>query len=141
MLFSKIDGVTGEKVSSVQIRNRSIQFAKCLFAIGVRAGDTVGVFTLNRMEFAYVMIGSFLCGATVAPLNVTYTSSNPIKNVQNIVSITYFTIQTKFNMQSIYPGPRSYSLDQKTKNVLENYRKPILMLQKLFLSVTNLIVL
>lgn len=71
----KIDGLTGERASGLEIRDRSIRVAHSLRAIGVRAGDSVGLFALNRMEFSYVFVGAFICGATVAPLNVTYTTS------------------------------------------------------------------
>lgn len=67
-----------------QLRDRSIQMAQNLMAFGVRAGDSVGLCTLNRMEFAYVLIGTFLCGATVSPLNVTYTTGT------FVVLINYF---------------------------------------------------
>lgn len=78
MFFHQIDGMTDEKVTGFQIRDRSIQVAKTIQNLGISTGDCVGLFTLNRLEFAYVLIGSLMCGATLAPLNVTYTSSNYI---------------------------------------------------------------
>lgn len=62
-------------MSGLQLRERSIQVAQSLTAFGVRSGDSVGMCSLNRLEFAYALIGTLMCGATVSPVNVTYTKS------------------------------------------------------------------
>lgn len=72
-MYPQIDGLTGEKYTGFQLRDRSIELAHCLMELGVGVGDSVGILSLNRIEFAYVLFGSIICGATVAPLNVTYS--------------------------------------------------------------------
>lgn len=45
-------------------------------AIGIGSGSTVGLSSENRIEFAYVMFGAFIAGATVTELNPMYTEGN-----------------------------------------------------------------
>lgn len=59
----------------MQLRDRSLRVAAALHAAGIRAGDTVGICACNRVEFALVLFGTAFVGATLAPLNVTYTES------------------------------------------------------------------
>lgn len=40
----------------------------------MKSGDVIGLFCENRLEFPMVLLASFCLGATVAPLNVTYTA-------------------------------------------------------------------
>lgn len=47
--------------------------ARSLQEMGVQSGDSIGLVSLNRLEFAYVMFGSVMCGASVSPLNVSYS--------------------------------------------------------------------
>lgn len=65
--------MTGEEVTAVQLRDRSIRTAQCLIAAGVKPGDRIGVCAENRLEFAYVLLGTLIVGATLAPINVTYS--------------------------------------------------------------------
>lgn len=69
----QIDGLTGEKVTAFELRDRSIHLAQCLIAAGVTPGDQIGISAENRLEFAYVLFGTLIAGATLAPMNVTYT--------------------------------------------------------------------
>lgn len=69
----QIDGLSGEEVTAVQLRDRSIHLAQCLIAAGVKPGDRIGICAENRFEFAYVLFGTLIVGATLAPMNVTYT--------------------------------------------------------------------
>lgn len=41
---------------------------------GVKEGDAIGIYSENRLEFPEVVFAAFCVGATVAPLNVTYTT-------------------------------------------------------------------
>lgn len=43
---------------------------------GTKAGDVVGICSENRLEFAVTVYATILLGATVAPVNVTYTERN-----------------------------------------------------------------
>lgn len=40
---------------------------------GIRSGDTIGLCSDNRIEFPYVLFGTQFLGATLAPMNITYT--------------------------------------------------------------------
>lgn len=73
--FSQTDGKTGKKISASELRIRIIQCAKSLQSkYGIKDGDVIGLFTENRLEFPVVLLAAFCLGATVAPLNVTYTT-------------------------------------------------------------------
>lgn len=39
----------------------------------VKEGDVIGLCSENRLEFPIIIFAIFCLGATVAPLNVTYT--------------------------------------------------------------------
>lgn len=41
-----------------------------------KPGDVVGICSENRLEFAVTVYATILLGATVAPVNVTYTECN-----------------------------------------------------------------
>lgn len=69
----KIDGLTSEQATASQLRDRSIRVAECLLAAGIQPGDRIGICAENRLEFAYILFGTFLVGATLAPMNITYT--------------------------------------------------------------------
>lgn len=69
----QIDGLTGCEVTALELRNSSIRLAQCLIAAGVKPGDRIGICAENRIEFAYVLFGTLIAGATLAPMNVTYT--------------------------------------------------------------------
>lgn len=75
LLLSQIDGVTGRKLAASDLRSRIIQCARSLQSnLGVKEGDIVGLFSENRLEFPIIVFAAFCLGATVAPLNVTYTT-------------------------------------------------------------------
>lgn len=60
-------------MSGYQLLERSIKVAQSLVGNDVAAGDGIGLFSSNCLEYAYVVFGSIICGAKVSPLNVTYT--------------------------------------------------------------------
>lgn len=63
-----------EKLTRAQIRLQVIRLAKCLsFVYGIKEGDVIGLCSENRLELPIVIFAAFCLGATVAPLNVTYT--------------------------------------------------------------------
>uniref|UniRef100_A0A182J5K8 Luciferin 4-monooxygenase n=2 Tax=Anopheles atroparvus TaxID=41427 RepID=A0A182J5K8_ANOAO len=69
-----IDGVFGTELTYLELLERGAQLAECLRSdAGIRSGDVVGIVSENRLEFPVVLIGSFLLGATVAPINLTYS--------------------------------------------------------------------
>lgn len=67
--------MTGQEVTFNTIRERSIRYAECLQHEGVGAGDVVGLCSENRADFPCVLFGAIYLGATVAPLNLTYSES------------------------------------------------------------------
>lgn len=50
--------------------------AECFLNLGIQPGDKIGICTENRIEFAYVLFGTILVGATFNPMNPTYTERN-----------------------------------------------------------------
>lgn len=68
-----IDGITGEKLSAIQIVNKSVEVARALLAAGVKPGDVVSIVSENRFEFVFVLFGTLFINCTLAPLNNTYS--------------------------------------------------------------------
>lgn len=71
----QIDGITTEEFTYAQLKARSLRYAECLQAEGIREGDAVGLCSENRIDFTCVLFGAMYLGATVAPLNLTYSES------------------------------------------------------------------
>lgn len=76
----QIDGVTSQELTYNQLRLRSIRYAECLQREGVREGDVVGLCSENRIDFTCALFGAIYVGATVAPLNLTYSESKSNRN-------------------------------------------------------------
>lgn len=56
------------------VRMDSIRLAKSLqLKFGVKEGDIIGLCSENRLEYPVIIFAALYLGATVAPLNVTYT--------------------------------------------------------------------
>jgi 4-coumarate--CoA ligase len=68
-----IDGVTAEESTYLQIRSGAIRLARCFRAAGIGQGDVISIISENRIEFPVTLFAAFLCGAKVAPINLTYT--------------------------------------------------------------------
>lgn len=47
---------------------------------GVRPGDVIGICSENRLEYASTILGILAIGATCAPLNPIYTTSNNLNS-------------------------------------------------------------
>lgn len=71
----QIDGITSQEFTYAELKTRSIRYAECLQAEGVREGDVVGLCSENRIDFTSVLFGTMYLGATVAPINLTYSES------------------------------------------------------------------
>lgn len=69
-----IDGITGEKLSAIQLVNKSVEMAKALLAFGLKQGDVVSIVSENRFEFAYVLFGTIFNNCILAPVNNTYSA-------------------------------------------------------------------
>jgi 4-coumarate--CoA ligase len=68
-----VDGITSEETTYSQIRSRAIRLAHKLQAYGITKNDVISIVSENRIEFPVTMMAVFLCGATVAPINLTYS--------------------------------------------------------------------
>lgn len=60
------------RVSFAEQYKRCIQAARSLAALGVQAGDHVGILMSNCQEFVDLLIGSQLLGAWAVPINARY---------------------------------------------------------------------
>lgn len=68
------------KLTRAQIRVQVIRLVKSLSNVfGVKEGDVIGLCSENRLEFPVVVFAAFCLGATVAPLNITYTDRKWLK--------------------------------------------------------------
>lgn len=62
------------RLTSIELHRRVVQLAVALKKCGVKEGDAVAICSENRLEFPVVVFATIALGATLAPLNVTYTS-------------------------------------------------------------------
>jgi 4-coumarate--CoA ligase len=74
-----VDGITSEETSYLEIRARAIRLARKLQASGITKNDVISIVSENRIEFPVALFAVFLCGATVAPINLTYSERKYIK--------------------------------------------------------------
>ncbi|XP_055531065.1 uncharacterized protein LOC129721953 [Wyeomyia smithii] len=69
-----IDGVYGTELRYLELLEQAARLGECLRSVaGVQVGDVVGIVSENRLEFPPVLFAAFFVGATVAPINLTYT--------------------------------------------------------------------
>ena len=72
----QIDGITGVEISGHDFISKSIHLAKSIQnTFGIRVGDAISVCSENRIEFAITNLATFIIGATIAPLNHSYSES------------------------------------------------------------------
>lgn len=70
----KFDAVSDTKLTHSQVRTQVIRLAKSLSNVfSVKEGDVIGICSENRLEYPIIAYAAFCLGATVAPINVTYT--------------------------------------------------------------------
>lgn len=74
------------EVTAKQLSERSVHLANCLIHYGIKPGDKVGICSENRSEFAYVLFGTLVLGASLAPMNTTYGERN------NLAFLSFGTI-------------------------------------------------
>ena len=63
------------RVSFAQMYSRAVTAARSLAALGVRAGDHVGILMSNCQEFADLLIGAQLLGAWPVPINARFKAA------------------------------------------------------------------
>lgn len=68
-----INGITGEKLSAIELVRKSVEIAKGLLAAGLKIGDVVAISSENSFEYAYVFFGTIFINCIIAPINNTYT--------------------------------------------------------------------
>ncbi|XP_058058848.1 uncharacterized protein LOC131209735 [Anopheles bellator] len=69
-----IDGVYSSELGYLELLESAVRLADCLLrCTDLRSGDVVGIVSENRLEFPVVLYAAFFIGATVAPINLTYT--------------------------------------------------------------------
>ena len=67
-----IDGVTGEKISYRELKQRVGQMANALAALGVTRGDRVALYLPNIPEFIVAFLANAKLGAITVPMNIMY---------------------------------------------------------------------
>lgn len=72
----QIDGSTTKRQRASDILLESIQLAYSLRKIGIKEGETVGIYSENRFEYASVVLATIYLGATITTFSPTYTESN-----------------------------------------------------------------
>ncbi|EDV44260.1 uncharacterized protein Dana_GF16109, isoform B [Drosophila ananassae] len=68
-----VDAVNGVEYSASFMHKSIVRLAYILQKLGVKNNDVVGLSSENSVDFALAMFAGFAVGATVAPLNVTYS--------------------------------------------------------------------
>lgn len=69
----QVDGKTQGELTAYQLRDAGIRVADCLARLNIKSNDVIGICADNQFEFAYVLFGTIFAGATLSPMNVTYT--------------------------------------------------------------------
>lgn len=69
----QVDGLTGAELTAYKLRDASVRVAQSLLLANIKPGDVVGICAENRFEYAYVLFGTLFVGATLSPMNVSYT--------------------------------------------------------------------
>lgn len=69
----QVDGLTGAELTAYKLRDSSVRVAQSLILANIKPGDVVGICAENRFEYAYVLFGSLFVGATLSPMNASYT--------------------------------------------------------------------
>lgn len=68
-----VNGITGEKLSAINILKKSVKIAKGLLAAGLHKGDIVATISENRVDLSFIFFGAILNNCIMAPINNTYS--------------------------------------------------------------------
>ncbi len=74
VIFGRDDGGTGRRTYA-QLEENANRFANHLLSLGVEPGDTVAIYTENRIEYVEAMIGTYKVRATPITVNFRYVES------------------------------------------------------------------
>jgi 4-coumarate--CoA ligase len=78
-----VSGITGEKLTALELVHKSIEIAKALQTFGIKQGDVVSIVSENRFEFAFVLFGTIFLNCALAPINNSY-SEREMKHALNL---------------------------------------------------------
>lgn len=70
-----MNGLTNQSIKYNELRQESVITAKAMHFAGIKKNDVIGIISENRSEFPIIAFGAFYLGATVTPINFTYTES------------------------------------------------------------------
>lgn len=116
----QIDGISGAQITSQQLLTEALRVTHALRSSGVTDTDKVALFSDNRLEIAAAIFGTLLLGATLVPINPTYTarellhavhlarpkvvftSANSVAAVQTVLARSAF-IQTVVALDEVPP--------------------------------------
>lgn len=70
---NQINGLTDEKRYGNYFLENSMRLANCLKQAGVQSDDIIAIVSENRFEFANVVCATYILGAILAPINLTYS--------------------------------------------------------------------
>lgn len=71
---AQIDGISDAQITSNALLNDALRVTEALRALGITEADKVAMCSENRLEIAAAMFGTMLLGATLVPMNPTYTT-------------------------------------------------------------------
>ncbi|CAH0727344.1 unnamed protein product, partial [Brenthis ino] len=89
-----INGSTGEEISYKEMAQKIVNVATSLLNLGIKKGDTVAVFSENRIEYILTAIAVYCSGATVTFFNSAYTKDDLI-NALTISKATYIFLSSE----------------------------------------------
>lgn len=79
-----INGDTGDKITTRQILEATVNVATGLKKMGVKRGDVIALCSENRDEYIPTALAVLCCGATITTLNILYTK----EEVTHVLSIS-----------------------------------------------------
>lgn len=68
-----VSGITGEKLTAIDLVRKSVEVSKGLLAAGIDQGDVVSIMSENRFEFASILLGTIFNNSILAPINNSYS--------------------------------------------------------------------
>ncbi|XP_053681935.1 uncharacterized protein LOC128732670 [Sabethes cyaneus] len=105
-----IDGIYGTELRYLELLEQASRLGECLRTLaGIQIGDVVGIVSENRLEFPPVLFAAFFVGATVAPINLTYTE----REMEHAFNLS----KPKIIFASPFSADRVVAAARKTKHI------------------------
>lgn len=70
MSFNQIDGDTGETLTKVELRKRTLRCAQNLQKLGCKQNDCIGIVARNHQNLTPLLYAALCVGAPISPLDV-----------------------------------------------------------------------